>query len=124
MAVVLVIDDDAMACQLACVVLRHAAHDVHDAHSGTEGLRLVSVLRPDVLLLDMHMPAMSGFEVVQRLRAMPGGAYIRVLAVTGMAMLGDEAEIRRAGCDDYLTKPYAYRQLLAVVEHLATTSCR
>lgn len=121
MPVVLVIDDDAMACQLACVVLRHAGHDVHEARSGGEGLCLAQQHVPDVILLDMHMPAMDGFQVVKQIRLSERCAGVRVLALTGMAMVGDEAAIRQAGCDDYMTKPYAYRDLLDAVARLAAT---
>lgn len=121
MATVLVVDDDAMACQLACIVLRHAGHDVHEARNGDEALHMIAMHSPEILLLDMHMPGTDGFEVLRRLDESGRRTNIRVLAVTGMAMPGDEQRIRGAGCDVYMSKPYAYKQLLEAVALLAST---
>lgn len=118
MATVLVVDDDAMACQLASVVLQHAGHRVLAAAGGAEGLQVALAERPDVILLDMHMPQMDGFEFLRRLKAEPQGRGIKVLAVTGMAMQGDHEAILAAGCDAYLAKPYAYRTMLSLVAGL------
>jgi CheY-like chemotaxis protein len=74
--------------------------------------------RPDLVLLDIQLPEMSGFEVLQRLRAMPATGHVPVVAVSANAMQDDVDEARRAGFDDYLTKPLDMQRLLATVDRM------
>jgi CheY-like chemotaxis protein len=73
---------------------------------------------PDLVIMDMQMPGMSGLQATGALRALPGGADVPILALTAQAMAGDRERILDAGCDDYLSKPVAPRQLRASVTRL------
>src|SRR5262249_61012374 len=75
---------------------------------------------PDLILMDSQLPVMDGYETTRRIRADPGSKAVPIIAVTSYALTGDEAKALAAGCNDYVTKPYSPRALLAKVqEHLA-----
>ncbi|SMC16679.1 GAF domain-containing protein [Desulfacinum hydrothermale DSM 13146] len=100
-------------------VLFHAILDEHyevrDAENGREGLRLIGQWRPDLVLLDMSLPEMSGYEVARRVKADPNVRTIPLIAVTAHAMPADRRKSREAGCDDHLSKPFQVEELLALV---------
>ncbi|MFY9509994.1 MAG: response regulator, partial [Rubrivivax sp.] len=85
------------------------------------GLAMAQQSRPDLVLLDIQLPGMTGFEVLQRLRAMPATRHVPVIAVSANAMPGDVEQARRAGFDDYLTKPLDMHRLLAAVDRRLAT---
>jgi two-component system cell cycle response regulator DivK len=119
MTTVLVIDDNPLNLKLAQRVLVTGGHQVLTADSGPQGLALAQVHRPDVVVLDIQMPDIDGFEIARRLKADPATARIRLLALTALAMKGDEERILAAGCDAYLGKPFRYPELLETVARLA-----
>ena len=87
--------------------------------SATTARRASRQSEPDLILLDMHLPGISGYEVVQQLKAQDATRRIPVIAVTSDAMVADEVRARDAGCDDYVAKPYRPHQLLeAIRRHL------
>ena len=71
--------------------------------------------RPDLILMDMQLPVLDGYEATRRIKANPELATIPVIAVTSYALTGDEAKTREAGCNAYVAKPFSPRQLLAIV---------
>ena len=71
--------------------------------------------RPDLILMDIQLPVMDGYEATRRIKADPASAAIPIIAVTSYALSGDEAKARDAGCDDFVPKPYSPRQLLAKI---------
>ena len=71
--------------------------------------------RPDLILMDIQLPVLDGYEATRRIKAQPDLARIPVIAVTSYALAGDEAKTRAAGCDAYIAKPFSPRQLLAKV---------
>ena len=79
--------------------------DIVETSNGEEAVASVRASRPDLIFMDLKMPVMDGWEATQRIRAMDGGAAIRIVAVTAQARPGDEEKALAAGCDDYLTKP-------------------
>jgi two-component system cell cycle response regulator DivK len=90
-----------------------AAHyEVTEAENGEEALAAVARERPDLILMDIQMPIMDGYEATRRIKADPAKCSIPIIAVTSYALSGDEAKGREAGCDAYVTKPYSPRQLL------------
>jgi len=107
---VLVIDDnrDAAACMVA--LLQAAGHDVRDAHDGPEGLRAAFEFEPEVILLDIGMPGMSGLEVARELRRR-SGLSPRIIAITGWGQERDRKLTREAGFDFHLTKPVNHMEL-------------
>jgi CheY-like chemotaxis protein len=88
------------------------------ASNGQEALEVFSRERPRIVLTDISMPVMDGYEEIARLRALPEGARVPIVAVTAHAMAGDREFALRGGCNDYLVKPYRPRDLLEVVERL------
>ena len=86
-------------------------HEVRAVHDGPAALAAVEALRPDVVLLDIGMPGMSGYEVARRLRERPGGAALRLVALTGWGAEDDRRRTREAGFDHHLVKPVAPAEL-------------
>jgi CheY-like chemotaxis protein/phosphoribosyl 1,2-cyclic phosphodiesterase len=108
---ILIVDDDEDLRILARKALVHAGHTVLEAGSGEEGLNLIEEHKPDLLLLDLSMPGMDGFEVLRRLRARETGRPLPVIVLTG---LGDEESARSSfqfGATDFLIKPFSPPQL-------------
>ncbi|HJX22156.1 MAG TPA: response regulator, partial [Steroidobacteraceae bacterium] len=82
---------------------------------GEDAIRAASAHRPDLILMDIQLPVIDGYETTRRLKADPAVRAIPVIVITSYALSGDEAKARAAGCDDYVTKPYSPRQVLAKI---------
>lgn len=108
MATVLVVEDVPANLVLATKLLRAAGHDVLAAETATEGVALARQHCPDLVLLDLGLPDMDGWEALRVLRGTPEGSALRVVAFTAHAMLGDRERALAAGFDDYLTKPIEF----------------
>jgi len=115
----LVVDDSAVIRELIAVNLQLEGLDVTTAGDGESALELARTTRPDVITLDVMMPRMTGFEVVERLRADPDIAGIPLVMVTGRAQAVDLARGEEMGVDAYLTKPFEPAELIEVVTRLA-----
>lgn len=102
---VLIIEDNEQNIYLATFLLKSSRYQVVQARSGEEGLALSQEVRPDLILLDIQLPEMDGYEVVRRLKSQPATAAIPVVAVTSYAMAGDRESILAAGCQGYVEKP-------------------
>jgi two-component system, cell cycle response regulator DivK len=85
-----------------------------EANDGAAGLAMATD-RPDLILKDIQLPVMDGYEVARRIKAGPALWHIPIIAVTSYALSGDEAKTREAGCDGYVAKPFSPRQLLAKI---------
>lgn len=105
MARVLVVEDQLENRNLMAYLLRAFAHEVTTADDGAEGLTAARQDRPDLMVIDIQMPVMDGFELVAALKADPELAPIPAVAVTALAMVGDRDRILAAGFDGYLSKP-------------------
>jgi two-component system, cell cycle response regulator DivK len=101
---ILVVDDTEFNRDLV-VQLLEDDYDMVIAENGEEALTMSEQERPDLILMDLGMPVMDGWEATRRLKANDALKNIPVIAVTSHAMVGDEVEARKAGCDDYLPKP-------------------
>jgi signal transduction histidine kinase/ActR/RegA family two-component response regulator len=112
---VLVVDDNVDAAQSTAVLLRFQGHTVEVAHDGAAALEAVRAFRPEVLLLDIGLPGLSGYDVARALRARPEGQGLVIAAVTGYGQDEDRCRAREAGCDYHLTKPLAPDALTAFV---------
>jgi two-component system, cell cycle response regulator DivK len=86
-----------------------------EAGNGAEGVAKAKAERPDLIIMDMQMPIMDGFESTRQIKADPLLAAIPIIAVTSYALSGDEARVRAAGCDGYVAKPFSPRSLLAAI---------
>lgn len=91
-------------------------YEIRHAKTGTEGLEQAVSLKPDLILLDMNLPELDGWEVAARLRKVPETSETPVIALTAHAMKGDRERCLQAGCTDYVSKPINIRELLTLVE--------
>jgi two-component system cell cycle response regulator DivK len=102
---ILVVEDDPDNRRIVAKVLAVAGYHVVEATDGLEALSQAQVERPDLILMDLALPNLDGWEATRRLKGDPQTHGIPVVALTAVAMRGDEEEARAAGCDDYLSKP-------------------
>jgi DNA-binding response OmpR family regulator len=116
MAEILVVDDDRDVAQSIELALRRRGFRVALAHSGVEALKLLRRYRPDLVLLDVLMPGMSGIEVCRRLRADENTAEMPIIFLTARGQERDRIEGLRAGADDYLSKPFNLEELILRVK--------
>jgi two-component system, cell cycle response regulator DivK len=120
MATVLVVEDNAANMKLAKFLLESAGHTVVSAPDAESGLTLARDGQPNLILMDIQLPRMDGLEATALLKSDEATRAIPVIALTALAMKGDEERIRAAGCDGYIAKPLAYREFLATISaHLA-----
>jgi two-component system, cell cycle response regulator DivK len=119
-ATILVVEDNPANLKLATFLLAAAGHQVISATDAEAGLILARDEHPTLILMDMHLPGMDGLAATRVLKQGAATRTIPVVAMTALAMRGDEERIRAAGCDGYIAKPLAYRHFLSVVAaHLA-----
>jgi len=122
MATVLVIEDNPTNMKLAVFLLETAGHSVLTAMDAEAGLARAGKDHPDLILMDVQLPGMDGLEATALLKRGEATRDIPVIALTALAMKGDEERIRAAGCDGYIAKPLAYQELLAIISvHLAAS---
>ena len=115
MARILVVEDNPINMTLAVFLLQTAGHSVLSAADAEAGLKLARFERPDLILMDIQLPDMDGLEATRILKADDAMRAIPVIALTALAMKGDEERIRAAGCDGYIAKPLAYKDFLAKI---------
>jgi two-component system cell cycle response regulator DivK len=115
MATVLVIEDNPANMKLVTFLLESAGRTVLAANDAETGLTLARSRRPDLILMDIQLPGMDGLEATALLKGDEATRDIPVIALTALAMKGDEERIRAAGCDGYIAKPIAYREFLTLV---------
>jgi two-component system cell cycle response regulator DivK len=112
---ILLVEDQEDNMQILRDVMVNASFEIMEAQNGEEALAAVAKRRPDLILMDIQLPVMDGYEATRRLKADPALKAIPVIAVTSYALGGDEDRARAAGCDDFVAKPFSPRQLLAKV---------
>jgi CheY-like chemotaxis protein len=115
---VLLVEDNEDNRTIYTTILRHCGHEVAEAATGEEGIRLARELRPGVILMDVAMPGIDGWEATRRLKADPETAHIPVVALTAHAMAEDRQRAVDAGCESYLAKPVEPRKVVEEVERL------
>jgi len=115
MARVLVVEDNPTNMTLAVFLLESAGHTVFSATDAEAGLTLARDERPDLILMDMQLPGMDGLQATALLKGADATRAIPVIALTALAMKGDEERIRAAGCDGYIAKPMRYQDFLATI---------
>jgi CheY-like chemotaxis protein len=115
---VLLVEDNEDNRTIYTTILRHCGHEVAEAGTGEEGIRLARELRPAIILMDVAMPGIDGWEATRRLKADPDTAHIPVIALTAHAMAEDRQRAADAGCESYLAKPIEPRRVVEEVEKL------
>jgi two-component system, cell cycle response regulator DivK len=112
---ILVVEDQEDLRAILRDVLSAAGYTVIAAVDGAESVAKAASERPDLVLMDIQLPVLDGYDATRQIKALPGFGAIPVIAVSSFAMKGDEEKARAAGCDHYVTKPYSPVQLLRVV---------
>jgi DNA-binding response OmpR family regulator len=118
MTTILIVDDEPAILDLVRFTLEDAEVRIVEASDGVEALALARRVRPDLILLDVHMPRLDGLEACQQIRRDPALARTPIVMLTAAGQEADRARGREAGADEYLTKPFSPLALLALVEAL------
>ena len=118
MAKILLVEDNEMNRDMLSRRLERRGYQVVLALDGEQGVALAQSERPDLILMDLSLPVLDGWEATRRLKAAPETHPIPILALTAHAMVDDQEKALAAGCDDYDTKPIDFPRLLAKIEAL------
>jgi len=118
MAKILLVEDNEMNRDMLLRRLERKGHTVVSAVDGEDGVRKAGAESPDLILMDMSLPVLDGWEATRRLKAVDTTRAIPVIALTAHAMASDEQKAREAGCDDYDTKPVELERLLGKINRL------
>jgi len=113
---VLIVEDSEKNMKMMRDLMRVQGYQTLEASDGPAGLDMARQRRPDLILMDIQLPGMDGYEVTRRLKAQDDTKGIPIIAVTSFAMKGDEDRAREAGCDAYLSKPINIHQLVETVQ--------
>jgi two-component system, cell cycle response regulator DivK len=115
---ILIVEDTEDNRQILRDLLTAAGYELLEAVDGAAGVAMAAKHKPDLVLMDIQLPLVDGYEATRRIKADPDLRHIPVVAVTSYALSGDEEKARAAGCDGYIAKPFSPRQLLAKVREL------
>jgi len=113
---VLVVEDTPDNRRIIRLLLERAGYEIVEAVNGALGIEMARSERPDLILMDIQLPVIDGYEATRRLKADPELKHIPVIAVTSYALAGDEAKTKAAGCDGYVAKPFSPKELLRLVQ--------
>jgi two-component system, cell cycle response regulator DivK len=116
---ILVVEDQEDNRQIIRDLLVHAGFEVIEVGDGEKALSATAAQRPDVILMDIQLPLLDGYEATRRIKADPTLKHIPIIVITSYALGGDEAKARAAGCDAYMAKPFSPKALLAKVREYA-----
>ena len=118
MSKILLVEDNEMNRDMLTRRLERKGHEVVIAGDGQAGIDMASSAGPDIILMDLSLPIVDGWEAARKIKADPATRSIPVIALTAHAMAGDEQKALAAGCDDYDTKPIELPRLLGKIENL------
>ena len=110
---ILMVEDTEDNRQIIRDLMESVGYDLIEAEDGAAGVAMAIEHRPDLILMDIQLPVMDGYEACRRIKADPELRHIPIVAVTSYALSGDETKTKAAGCDGYVAKPFSPRQLLA-----------
>ena len=119
---ILLVEDNEMLQEILCTRLELKGFKVSIAKDGIIALQMVSDLRPDLILMDMSLPHMNGWEATRIIRNDVDSSHIPIIALTAHALSSDKERGLAVGCNDYLTKPVDFQKLLKKIESLLTKS--
>ncbi|HZO00291.1 MAG TPA: response regulator [Burkholderiales bacterium] len=115
---ILYVEDNAMNRQIVRDLLKRTSYQLIEAHDGEAGVAAALEKRPDLILMDVQLPKISGLEATRRLRAQPATAQTPIIAITSFALSGDDKKAIEAGATAYLAKPYSPRDLLGLIRKM------
>jgi len=113
---ILVVEDQEDNRRILNDLLTKAGFDLIEAENGEDAVASAQASHPDLILMDIQLPILDGYEATRRIKANPDLKSIPIIVVTSYALSGDEDKARLAGCDDYVAKPFSPRQLLAKIK--------
>ena len=113
---ILMIEDTEDNRQIVRDLMASAGYQLLEAVDGVSGIAMTAEHKPDLILMDIQLPGVDGYEATRRIKADPALSHIPIIAVTSYALSGDEAKARAAGCDGYVAKPFSPRLLLATIK--------
>jgi two-component system cell cycle response regulator DivK len=113
---VLIVEDNELNMKLFHDLLEAQGYEVHQTRDGSQALDLARERQPDLILMDIQLPEVSGLDVIKWLKADEDLKHIPVIAVTAFAMKGDEEKIREGGCEAYIAKPISVSHFLETVQ--------
>jgi two-component system cell cycle response regulator DivK len=117
---ILVIEDQEDKRRIMRDLFSSLGYEVIEAFTGEEGVTAAETHYPDLILMDIQLPGIDGYETTRRITANPDFSEITIIAVTSYALSGDDAKALEAGCDDYVAKPFIPRKLLSKIrEHVS-----
>ncbi|MGD0310404.1 MAG: response regulator [Acidobacteriota bacterium] len=123
-AKVLIVEDNAMNRDMLSRRLQRCGYEVELAADGLKGLEITHAWHPDLILMDLSLPEIDGWEATRRLKAKSATRHIPIIALTAHAMVSDRERAFEAGCDEYDTKPIEFQRLLSKIESLLTMTVR
>jgi two-component system cell cycle response regulator DivK len=112
---ILVVEDQEDNRRIVRDLLTSVGYEVIEAVTGDEGVRMAGMHTPDLILMDIQLPGLDGYEASRRIKADPALRQIPIIAVTSYALSGDDVKAFQAGCDAYVAKPFSPRALLAKI---------
>ena len=112
---ILVVEDQEDNRRILRDLLTSVGYEIIEATTGEEGVALAVTGHPDLILMDIQLPGIDGYEATRRVRAHPALRQVPIIAVTSYALSGDDVKAMEAGCNDYIPKPYSPRALLAKI---------
>ena len=112
---ILVVEDQEDNRRILHDLLTNAGYEIVQAENGEEAVKAAAAQRPDLILMDIQLPLLDGYEATRRIKADPALRAIPIIVVTSYALSGDESKARAAGCDAYITTPYSPRAILAKI---------
>ncbi len=116
--VILYVEDEAILRKLIHHTFKHRDYEIIEAADGAEAIQVAREKLPDLILMDMQLPKVSGFDATRAIRQLPALRDIPIIALTGFALAEEEHKAREAGCDHYVTKPFDTDNILDLVDGL------
>jgi two-component system cell cycle response regulator DivK len=116
---ILHIEDNSFNRKIVRDLLARTSYQLEEASDGVQGLDAARAAPPDLVLVDIQLPRMSGLEVTRELRADRRTAHVPIIVITSFALSGDDQQAKDAGASEYVAKPYSPRELLAIIRRLA-----
>lgn len=113
---ILIAEDNKKNRLLITDILKYFGYEVIEAVNGAEGIEMAKAHMPDLIIMDIQMPVMNGFEAIKALKNDPVTQYIKIIALTSFAMAEDREKVMKAGADDYISKPLNTRILPEIVK--------
>ena len=112
----MVVEDQEDNRRIVRDLLNSADYQVSEAETGTDGVTMAKALTPDLIVMDVQLPGIDGYEATRRIKAIPALSRVPIIMVTSYALSGDDLRAFEAGCDAYFAKPFSPRELLAKIK--------